>query len=72
MWLLRAERGDDEPIEERVHRQGTAYRRARRLFAAGYSITAVQFAADGSVDPVDVFVFDGIRFVRVPRSPRRR
>jgi hypothetical protein len=68
MWLLRAERGDI-PIEERVHRQGTAYRRARQLYAAGYDVTAVQFSAGEPPEPIAVDRFDGIRFVRIPKLP---
>lgn len=66
MWLLRAEREGTAPIEEQFKRQGTAYRRARQLYAAGYAPTAVQYRVDGEVEAV--FTFDGIRFVRVPRA----
>jgi hypothetical protein len=67
MWSLRAVRDDEPPIEERVHRQGTAWRRARTLYAAGYSVTAVQYTAGENPDPIAVFRFDGIRFVRIPK-----
>jgi len=66
MWLLRAERDGATPVEERYERQGTAYRRARQLYAAGYAPTAVQFRVDGEVEAV--FIFDGIRFVRIPKG----
>jgi hypothetical protein len=70
MWLVRAERGEDPVIEERVHRQGTAYRRARQLYMAGYAITAIQFSAGEPEEPLGVYRFDGIRFVRIPRLSR--
>ena len=66
MWRLRAERDGSTPIEEEYQRQGTAYRRARQLYAAGYVPTAVQYRIDGEIEAV--FTFDGIRFVRVPKS----
>jgi hypothetical protein len=69
VWLLRAEREGSAPIEEQYGRQGTAYRRARQLYAAGYAPTAVQYRVDGEVEAV--FTFDGIRFVRVPRGRGR-
>lgn len=65
MWSLRAERGE-EILEEQIHRQGTAYRWARRLHASGYSITAVQLSIDEPPQPLGVYQFDGIRFVRIP------
>lgn len=68
-YLIQAQRDADPVIEERYHRQGTAYRRARQLFAAGYSITAVQFSVDDPPVPLAVFRFDGIRFVRIPKLP---
>jgi hypothetical protein len=68
VWTLRAER-DGDVREERVDRQGTAYRRARRLYAAGYQVSAVQFTVDG--EPDSVYRFDGIRFVPVPALRRR-
>ncbi|HEX8918421.1 MAG TPA: hypothetical protein VF898_07955 [Chloroflexota bacterium] len=70
MWLLRAERAQDPVIEERVHRQGTAYRRARQLYMAGYGITAIQFSATEPQEPLAMYQFDGIRFVKIPRLPR--
>ncbi len=66
MWLLRAERQGSAPVEEQYERQGTAYRRARQLYAAGYAPTAVQYRVDGEVEAV--FTFDGIRFVRITRG----
>lgn len=68
MWSLRADREGGPPIEERYNRQGTAYRRARQLYAAGYAITAVQFSVDEPPQPVGVYRFDGIRFVKIPRA----
>jgi len=65
--LLHAQRGEEAPIEERYERQGTAYRRARQLYAAGYAITAVQYSVDEPPQPLAVYCFDGIRFVRVPK-----
>lgn len=68
MWSLQAIRGDEPPIEERYSRQGTAYRRARTLYAAGYAITAVQYSVGApEPEPVAAYRFDGIRFVRIPR-----
>jgi hypothetical protein len=67
MWLLRAERDGASPIEEQVERQGTAWRSARRLFAAGYAITGVQYSVDDPPQPLAVYRFDGIRFVRVEK-----
>jgi hypothetical protein len=66
VWRLRAERPGSIPIEEEYGRQGTAYRRARQLYAAGYTPTAVQYRVDGEVEAV--FTFDGIRFVPVRRG----
>jgi hypothetical protein len=71
-WLLQAQRDGEPPVEERYHRQGTAYRRARQLYAAGYAITAAQFGTDESGVPLAVFRFDGIRFRRIPRLPTAR
>jgi hypothetical protein len=65
-WLLQAER-QGEQIEERYHRQGTAYRRARQLYAAGYAISATQYSVDEPPQPIAVYEFDGIRFVRVAK-----
>lgn len=65
-WKLQAIRNDEPPIEEEYERQGTAYRRARLLYAAGYAITAVQYSVEDPPQPVHVFSFDGIRFVRIP------
>jgi hypothetical protein len=67
MWQLRAERDDTPTVEERYGRQGTAYRRARQLFAAGYAVTAVQYSVEDPPQPLAVYRFDGIRFVRIPR-----
>lgn len=67
MWLLRAERNGAPPIEERVERQGTAWRSARRLFAAGYDITGVQYSVEDPPQPLAVYRFDGIRFVKIPK-----
>lgn len=66
MWSLQAERPGETPIAERHRRQGTAYRRARQLYAAGYSITAVQFSVEEPPVALAVYRFDGIRFIRVP------
>lgn len=68
MWSLRAERAGVLPIEERYERQGTAYRRARQLYMAGYGITAIQYSVEEPPRPVGVFTFDGIRFKRVPKG----
>ena len=67
MWTLQATREGSPGIDERYARQGTAYRRARLLYAAGYEITAVQFSVEEPPQPLAVYRFDGIRFVRVPR-----
>jgi hypothetical protein len=67
MWVIRAERAASAPIEEHVERQGTAWRSARRLFAAGYAITAVQYSVDDPPQPLAMYRFDGIRFVRLRR-----
>jgi hypothetical protein len=67
MWSLRATRDDGPTIDEQYERQGTAYRRARLLYAAGYQITAVQYSVDDPPKPLTVYRFDGIRFVRVQR-----
>lgn len=66
-FVLRAQRGSEAPLEERYERQGTAYRRARQLYAAGYRITAVQYSVDEPPQPIAVYRFDGIRFVRIPK-----
>lgn len=66
-WELRAVRDGEPVVDERYHRQGTAYRRARQLYAAGYAITAVQFSASEPPKALAVYRFDGIRFVRVPK-----
>jgi hypothetical protein len=66
MWSLQAERNGEAPIAERYRRQGTAYRRARPLYAAGYSVTAVQFSVEEPPVALAAYRFDGIRFVRVP------
>jgi hypothetical protein len=70
MWHLQAERGNELPLNEEVERQGTAWRRARRLYAAGYTVTAVQFSVGADPRPLAVYRFDGIRFVRIPKLPR--
>jgi hypothetical protein len=70
VWRLRAERDGTTPVEEEYERQGTAYRRARQLYAVGYAPTAVQYRVDGQIEAV--FTFDGIRFVRVPRARGER
>ena len=70
-WELHGSRDTEPPVEERYHRQGTAYRRARQLYAAGYAVTAVQFSAADPPEPLAVYRFDGIRFVKVPKlAPR--
>jgi hypothetical protein len=46
MWLLEAKRGEGHPVIEEIERQGTAWRRARRLYAAGFSVVATQFSID--------------------------
>jgi hypothetical protein len=69
MWSLQAIREGSSPIAERYRRQGTAYRRARQLYAAGYEITAVQYSIEEPPEPLAVYRFDGIRFVRIPRAP---
>lgn len=71
MWELRAVREGSVPIEEQYARQGTAYRRARLLHAAGYEVTAVQFSVEDPPVPLFAFRFDGIRFVKASRFPRR-
>lgn len=70
MWTLQATRDDSPTIDERHDRQGTVYRRARTLYAAGYRITAIQFSVDDPPEPLAVYRFDGIRFVRIPRLER--
>ena len=65
-WSLRAARGHEAPLEEVVERQGTAYRRARQLYAAGYAVTAVQLSGEEVPAPLGVYRFDGIRFVKIP------
>lgn len=67
-WELQATRPNTPAVEERYHRQGTAYRRARQLYAAGYEITAVQYSVDNPPVPLAVYRFDGIRFVPIPRK----
>lgn len=67
MWTLQARRAAAPTIEERYTRQGTAYRRARLLYAAGYDITAVQYSVEEPPQPLATYRFDGIRFVRIPR-----
>jgi len=68
VWSLRAERTGGRPIEERYERQGTAYRRARQLYMAGYGITAIQYSVEEPPQLVGVFTFDGIRFKRVQKG----
>ena len=68
MWSLRAERTGTSAVEERYERQGTAYRRARQLYMAGYRITAVQYSVDEPPRVAGVFTFDGIRFKRVRKG----
>jgi hypothetical protein len=63
MWVLEAVRGNDEPFTERIDRQGTAWRRARSLYAAGFAVTATQFSIDNPPRPLATYRFDGIRFV---------
>jgi hypothetical protein len=67
MWLLQAVRGDDTPVTEQIERQGTAWRRARRLYAAGFSVTATQFSVSDPPEPLTTYRFDGIRFVPAPK-----
>jgi hypothetical protein len=69
MWAIRAERDGSPVIEERVERQGTAWRSARRLFAAGYSVHGVQYSVDVPPQPLAMYRFDGIRFVKLKRFP---
>jgi hypothetical protein len=68
MWRLYADRPGAPHIEEEVDRQGTAYRRARQLYAAGYDVTGVQMSSDDPAAPLAVYRFDGIRFVRIPKG----
>lgn len=68
MWTLQAERQGITPVHERYRRQGTAYRRARQLYAAGYRVVAIQYSIDDPPEPLAVYRFDGIRFVRIPRA----
>ena len=70
-WLLLAEREGEPVLEERVHRQGTAYRRARHLYAAGYTLHAIQYSIDEPPTPIAAYRFDGIRFVRIPKRSIR-
>lgn len=65
MWTMQARRKGAPSIDERCERQGTAYRRARLLYAAGYEITAVQYSVEESPQPLGVYRFDGIRFQRI-------
>jgi hypothetical protein len=67
-WELRATRSRVPDVEEHYHRQGTAYRRARQLYAPGYEITAVQYSIDDPPVPLAVYRFDGIRFVPIPHG----
>jgi hypothetical protein len=64
-WVIKAERDGSSPVEQRVERQGTAWRQARRLFAAGYDVTGVQYSAEPTPVPLAVYRFDGIRFIRL-------
>jgi hypothetical protein len=70
VWILQAEREGAPTVEERYSRQGTAYRRARQLYAAGYAVFAMQFSAGDAPEPLAAYRFDGIRFERVPRLQR--
>jgi hypothetical protein len=63
MWILEAVRRNDEPVIERIDRQGTAWRRARSLYAAGFAVTATQFSIEVPPQPLATYRFDGIRFV---------
>jgi hypothetical protein len=65
VWMLEAVRGSDVPLTEETNRQGTAWRRARSLFAAGFTVTATQFSVDDPPQPLATYRFDGIRFVPV-------
>lgn len=71
MWLLEAVRDSEPALTERIDRQGTAWRRARRLYAAGFTVTATQFSVDYPPVPLGAYRFDGIRFVRIPELPPR-
>lgn len=64
MWVLEIVRGDEAPFIEEIHRQGTAWRRARRLYAAGFTVTATQFSIEDPPQPLATYRFDGLRFVR--------
>lgn len=66
LWSLQATKPDIATIAEEYRRQGTAYRRARQLYAAGYEVTAVQMSVDDPPELLDAYRFDGIRFVRIP------
>ncbi len=68
MWLLQAARGDESGITEAIERQGTAWRRARRLYAAGFAVTATQYSIDDPPRPLHEYRFDGIRFVVIAPS----
>lgn len=63
MWVLQAVRGNAVPLTEHMDRQGTAWRRARSLYAAGFAVTATQFSIDDPPQPLASYRFDGIRFV---------
>ncbi len=62
-------RGETLPIREEFRRQGSAYRRARQLYAAGYAITALQYSVEDPPQLMAAYSFDGIRFVRTPSLP---
>jgi hypothetical protein len=70
MWLLEAKRGESRPVIEQIERQGTAWRRARRLYAAGFTVMATQFSIDDPPEPLTTYRFDGIRFVALPKPPQ--
>jgi len=53
---------------EWVERQGTAWRRARQLYAAGYTILVVQYSIDDPPEPLAVSGFDGVRWKKLPAS----
>jgi hypothetical protein len=63
VWVLEAMRGNDAPFTEQIDRQGTAWRRARSLYAAGFTVTATQFSIETPPQPLATYRFDGIRFV---------
>jgi hypothetical protein len=67
MWSLQGSRGAAPLVQERYSKQGTAYRRARQLYAAGFEVTAIQYSIDEPPQPIAVYRFDGIRFVRLPK-----